>query len=455
MVVHGSLFAALPGQLRKGADYIPNAIALGAVAILAPTGTPRPADARIAFITHDEPRLLFAHLAAAFYEKQPNTMAAVTGTNGKTSTVQFIRQLWALAGHRAASLGTLGLIAPHITKPASMTTADTVSLHRDLAMLAENNITHCAFEASSHGLDQFRLHGCTIKAASLTNLTRDHLDYHQTMENYRAAKLRLFTEVLPFGAPAVLNADSDAFDWYAAALRERGIYIASYGTAGSDVQLLSVKRHGHGQHITLNVWGTRYDVDLPLIGQFQLENALCAAATAVAAGEPVARTIQNMAQLAPVRGRLEFIGSTIRGARVFVDYAHTPDGLSNVLTALRPYVTRSLHVVFGCGGDRDSGKRPLMGKIATALADNVIITDDNPRTENPVSIRAQIRTMAPQALEIADRATAIQTAINGLEGGDILVIAGKGHEQGQIVGLETLPFDDAEVARFALKTLAA
>jgi len=450
-VINDMLFAALPGSKVDGREYITQAISMGATAILAPAGTPHQGDAQnVAFLTSDNVRLAFTEIAAAFYSVQPRTLAAVTGTNGKTTTAQFTRDLWAQTGYRAASIGTLGLVAPHLTRPGSLTTPDTVSLYRDFAMLVENGVSHCVFEASSHGLDQYRLHAAKLKVAGFTNLTRDHLDYHETMENYRAAKLKLFTEVLPQHATAVINADIPDYPWLFSDIVAAKREVISYGHAGSDLSILDIRRMGQGERITLQAMGSEYVVDLPFIGHYQVENALCAAGMVIASGEAVSTTLANLANLAPVRGRMELVGTTSSGAAVYVDYAHTPDGLENILRALRPHTVGKLHVVFGCGGDRDAGKRPIMGKIANDLADVVTITDDNPRTENADLIRAAIKAAAPTAAVIANRADAIQEAISALRMGDVLVIAGKGHEQGQIIGTDVLPFDDAEVARFAL-----
>lgn len=453
LVAPGHLFAALPGLQSDGRNYIAAAVANGASAILAPLGTELN-DARISLITDSEPRKTFAHICARFYDKQPRKTVAVTGTNGKTSTVQFIRELWAMTDHKAASLGTLGLVAPQITQTGNLTTPDTVTLHRDLSMLAENGVTHLAIEASSHALDQFRLDGVKLAAGVFTNLTRDHLDYHPTMEAYQAAKTRLFSELLPHGAPAVLNADDPAFPMLRGAALAAGLRVFSYGQQGETLKLLGRELLPDGQ--MLKVWadGQDYDVPLPLIGGFQAMNALCTATLVIATGGSVSQTLENLLRLSPVRGRLEHVGTTKTGAPVYVDFAHTPDGLETVLKALRIHTAGKLSLVFGCGGDRDPGKRALMGEIAGRLADRVIVTDDNPRNEPPATIRAMVMQAATGAQEIGNRARAIETAIAGLQAGDVLVIAGKGHEQGQKIGDEVIPFDDADVARWAL-TVAA
>ncbi len=457
LVAPGNLFAALPGNKTDGRQYIAAAIAAGASAILAPLGTELTTNtdsAHVALVTDPDPRRRFAEICAKFYERQPRTIIAITGTNGKTSVAQFTRELWAMTVHKAASLGTLGLMAPNLTQTSMLTTPDTVSLHRDLAMLAENNVTHLALEASSHALDQFRLDGVKLQAAAFTNLTRDHLDYHPTADAYQAAKTRLFSELLPRGASAVLNADDPAYSALKAAAEAAGLHVVSYGENGETLHLVASEKLPDGQRLTVEADGASFDVSLPLIGTFQALNALCAAALVIATGGGTGHTLENLSRLSPVRGRLERIGSAASGAPVYIDYAHTPDGLETVLKALRPHTKGRLIVVFGCGGDRDPGKRPLMGEIASRLADRVIVTDDNPRTEVPIIIRSMIMAAAPGSIEIADRARAIQSAISELQTDDLLVIAGKGHEQGQIIGTETVPFDDADVARWCLETAA-
>lgn len=450
-VVPGDLFAALPGTRADGRAFIADAVARGAVAVLAPPGTawppgvpPRP------FILDPEPRRSLAQIAAVLAGPQPETVVAVTGTNGKTSTVEFIRQIWAWAGFRAASLGTLGVIAPGFPAGGGLTTPDPVSLAETLAGLRRKGIGHAAMEASSHGLDQFRLDGVRLTAAAFTNLTRDHLDYHGSMEAYRIAKLRLFEALLPAGAPAVAHADMDAATL--TALRDiagrRRLDLRTVGEHGDAIRLLSVMPRPDGQDLRLRVDGRQITVRLNLPGRFQADNALVAAALAGALGLPSA--LDAMPALTGVRGRLEQVGVLPNGAAAYVDYAHTPDALQRLLTALRPHTKGQLHVVFGAGGDRDRGKRPLMGQAAARLADRVIVTDDNPRTEDPAAIRTAILAACPAARDIADRARAIETALNELRSGDVLVVAGKGHEQGQIVGTTVHPFDDASVIRSLL-----
>ncbi len=434
-----------------GREYITQAIADGAAAILVERGSTLPPTGNVPVLAVENARRTFAQIVGAFYAEQPSMLAAVTGTNGKTSVSHFTRDLWAQSGRRAACIGTLGIIAPHLRQPSGgNTTPDAVSLHRTLAMLVENNVTHCILEASSHALHQHRPDGTRIKVAAFTNFTRDHLDYHGTMEDYRTAKLRLFTEILPVNGTAVLNADMPDFPFIQNDITHTHRTIMTFGNAGADLQLRDVKRMGYGQRLTINAGGSDYVVDLPLIGGFQVENALCAAAIVIAGGEPVSTTLANLSNLAPVRGRMELVGATADSCAVYVDYAHTPDALQNMLKTLRPHTTGKLHVVFGCGGDRDGGKRPQMGAIANDLADVVVVTDDNPRTENAAAIRAAILAACPKGRDVPNRATAIQEAVAALRRGDVLVIAGKGHEQGQKIGADVIPFDDAEVARFAL-----
>jgi UDP-N-acetylmuramoyl-L-alanyl-D-glutamate--2,6-diaminopimelate ligase len=447
-VVPGDLFAALPGSQTDGRSFIADAVERGAVAILAPSGTswppgvpPRP------IITDPEPRQCLAQIAAVLAGPQPQIVVAVTGTNGKTSTVEFTRQLWASTGAKAASLGTLGLIAPGFDPGPGLTTPDPVSLAETLAGLARHGVARAAIEASSHGLGQFRLDGVHLAAAAFTNLTRDHLDYHGTLDAYRQAKLRLFEALLPAGAPAIAHADMDATTL--AALREiaqrRHFDLRTVGEQGDRFRLIEAHPRPDGQDLTLMIDGHYREVVLNLPGRFQADNALVAAALTEALG--LADVLDRLPELQGVRGRMERAARLPNGATVYVDYAHTPDALERLLTALRPHTTGRLHVVFGAGGDRDRGKRPLMGQAASRLADVVIVTDDNPRGEIPASIRAAILTACPGAREIGDRTKAIETALNDLSPGDVLVVAGKGHEQGQIVGTTILPFDDVTVIR--------
>lgn len=437
----GMVFAALPGARANGVDFIKDAVAAGAAAVLAPQGTVWPETVpAVPLILHPQPRRALAVLAARLAGRQPGCVVAVTGTNGKTSTVDFLRQIWTLSGTPAASLGTLGLIAPGFAPGPGLTTPDPVALAGDLAALATAGIEHLAIEASSHGLDQHRLDGVQLAAAGFTNLTRDHLDYHGSMAAYQAAKLRLFAELLPAGAPAIASDTLDAASLDA--LREislrRGLALRVVGPEGCVAR-------PDGQ--ALRVAGR--DLVLPLAGRFQADNAVLAAALAQDCG--VADAVSYLPRLVGVRGRMELVARLANGAAAYVDYAHTPDALSRLLAALRPHTEGRLVLVFGAGGDRDPGKRPLMGAAAQP-ADLVIVTDDNPRGERPETIRAAIRAACPEAVEIGDRAAAIAAGLAALQAGDVLVVAGKGHEQGQIVAGQVLPFDDADVIRHLVGT---
>jgi UDP-N-acetylmuramoyl-L-alanyl-D-glutamate--2,6-diaminopimelate ligase len=387
----GFLFAALPGSKVDGRNFIGDAVARGAVAVLAVPGTPLPDGADgVELIEDAEPRRRLARMAASFYGRQPATVAAVTGTNGKTSTVQFTRQLWSRLGHPAGCLGTLGITAPGLDRYGSLTTPDTVALHQALAELADAGVDHLAMEASSHGLDQYRLDGVVLAAAGFTNLTRDHLDYHGSMEAYAAAKALLFSRVLPPGGAAVLNAEVPEFAGLSRICAQRGHRILDYGTGATAIALRNLVPLPHGQHLTLDVLGRRYEVDLPLAGRFQCLNALCALGLVIGTGADVAAAVAALEQLQGVRGRLERVAVHPSGAPIYVDYAHTPDALETALKALRPHAADRLVVVFGCGGERDRGKRPVMGELARQLADTVIVTDDNPRGEIPAEIRREI-----------------------------------------------------------------
>jgi UDP-N-acetylmuramoyl-L-alanyl-D-glutamate--2,6-diaminopimelate ligase len=396
------------------------------------------------------PRRRLALMAARFYGAQPKTIAAVTGTNGKTSVAAFAMQLWQALGLPAASLGTLGVRGDGLALPLALTTPDPVTLHRLLADVQCRGIEHLAIEASSHGLDQYRLDGVRMAAGAFTNLTRDHMDYHPTVASYFAAKMRLFEALLPAGAGAVLNADSDYFEAAAAIVRKRGLKLFSYGRKGRELKVRRQTPHAGGIAVEVELFGRTVAVELALSGDFQVGNALCALGLVVACGAEPAAAVANLAKLGNPPGRLQRVGGTTDGAAIYVDYAHTPDALQTVLLALRPHAKGRLAAVFGCGGDRDRGKRPLMGAIAAKFADKVYVTDDNPRSEVPAAIRAAILAASPGAIEIGDRAEAIRRAIADLGPGDVLVIAGKGHEQGQIIGATVHPFDDAVVARDAL-----
>ncbi len=449
----GTLFAALPGSKHDGRNFIAEAVAKGASVVLSDTEATIPAG--VTAILSANPRLVLAHLAAAFYGAQPAHCAAVTGTNGKTSTAQFVREIAASLGQAAASIGTLGVIGPGLDHYGTLTTPDAITLHKILAELAAARITHLCLEASSHGLAQERLAAVAVQAAGFTNLTRDHLDFHGTMEDYFAAKARLFDSILQPGGTAVLNADAPQAAELAKRAQARGCRVLTYGLAGEDYRLLSVTPHSHGQRLAVRLFGETMAVDLNIAGRFQVWNALCAAGLAHGLGLDAKATLLALPKLTGVHGRLQLAGTHHNGAAVFVDYAHTPDALETVLQALRPHVTGSgrLISVFGCGGNRDAGKRPVMGGIAQRLADIAIVTDDNPRREDPAAIRAAILSgcqPVPVVQEIGDRDAAIRHAISLLQSGDILVIAGKGHEPGQIVGDMVLPFDDAAVARHYL-----
>ncbi len=453
----GDLFAALPGARADGRAFIADAAARGAVAVLAPTGSELPAEARhLALITDDNPRRALSLFAANFHPGQPRFIAAVTGTNGKTSVAAFCRAIWARAGHKAASLGTLGLIPAEAGEsPGALTTPDPVALHRCLAQLAEGGYDRLAIEASSHGLDQYRLDGLKVRAAAFTNLSQDHLDYHGTMTAYFRAKARLFEDLLLDDGTAVLNADAPESAELAAICQARGIRFWRFGTdPAAELRLLDRAPDPRGQQLELAVFGEERRLHLPLVGGFQAMNALAALGLVLAEGTGLDTALAGLESHEGVAGRLQRVGETPAGAQVFVDYAHTPDALQTVLKALRPHAAGRLMVIVGCGGDRDRGKRPLMGAIAARLADATIVTDDNPRGEDPAAIRAEILAAAPGAREIGDRGAAIRQAIAELGSGDLLLIAGKGHETGQIVGDTILPFDDAAVARAAIAAQA-
>lgn len=444
----GFLFAALKGVAADGRDFIPQALANGAVGVI---GHDLPDLGEAVAIDVEEPRLALATASAAFYARQPETVVAVTGTNGKSSTVDFLRQIWECAGLTAASMGTLGAIGPKGHIDLGHTTPDPVAIHETLAKLADQGVTHCAMEASSHGLVQYRLDAVKLAACAFTNLTQDHLDYHKDMDDYRAAKLRLFSELMPAGAPAVVNADSPERGAFEAAAKARGLRVVSVGWRGEDLKISELMPRATGQTLFLKWRREEVEVDLPLIGEFQALNALTAAGLALSLGAPLAAVCEGMSKLKPVKGRLEFVGETEQGAGVFVDYAHTPDGLDVLIRAARPHTAGKLVVIFGCGGDRDRKKRPLMGEIAARQADRVIVTDDNPRSEDPASIRSAILDAAPDAVEIADRGEAIRQAVSELGEGDTLLIAGKGHETGQIIGNTVIPFSDQDTAKAALE----
>jgi len=449
----GFLFAALPGSKVDGGAFAPKAVQDGAVAVIAG----RELNLSVPSVVASDPRRAYALAAAAFHGAQPDVVVAVTGTNGKTSVANFCRQIFAHAGLKAGSMGTLGvrLSGPggfdEQVTPPGLTTPDAADVAALMADAAGRGVTHFAMEASSHGVDQRRLDGVRLKAAGFLNLTQDHLDYHGTMGAYRAAKLRLFETLLPRGGVAVLNADSDAYGAFAAAAVESGQRVFSVGEAGQGLRLVQRTLVPSGQRLKLEVDGRPRELVLPLAGGFQASNALVAAGLCMAGGLSLDDAVEGLETLEGAPGRLQRVGTGPRGGEAYVDYAHTPDGLDTVLKALRPHARGRLIVVFGAGGDRDRGKRPLMGAIAADLADVAIVTDDNPRSEEPAAIRAEVLAGAKGAREIGDRREAIRAAAALLMDGDVLVVAGKGHEQGQIVGGVTHPFDDVTETAQALE----
>jgi UDP-N-acetylmuramoyl-L-alanyl-D-glutamate--2,6-diaminopimelate ligase len=447
----GDLFFALAGSKTDGARFIDSAIASGAVAIAG--DRPPPGFSRVPFVTTSNPRRALALAAAKFYPRQPATIAAVTGTSGKTSVAAFTRQIWQRLGHASATIGTIGLVSPKRTIYGSLTTPDPIALHRQLDEIAREGVTNLAFEASSHGLDQYRLDGVRIAAGGFTNLSRDHMDYHPDVAHYLAAKLRLFRDLVAAEGAAVISADHVCSQAVIDTARARGLRIVAVGGegdgAGEGIRLIEADIEGFAQKLNVEHRGRRHAVRLPLVGGFQIENALVSAGLAIGTGSEPKAVFAALEHLEGAKGRLERVGER-NGAPIFVDYAHKPDALAKALQALRPYAKRKLVVVFGAGGDRDAGKRPLMGAIAAENADSVIVTDDNPRSENPDLIRSAILSSAKGARDIGDRAEAIRTAIAGLQPGDALLIAGKGHETGQIVGDRVLPFSDHEAVATAL-----
>ena len=442
----GDLFAALPGSRADGLAFAEAAVAAGAVAVLGdhrllerPPGVP--------ILVAADPRAALARIAARFFGAQPAIVVGITGTSGKTSVAGFTRQLWERLGHRAASLGTLGIVAPDGVRPGALTTPDPIELHRELAALAAAAVDRLAMEVSSHALDQRRVDGVRFAAAAFTNLSRDHLDYHGTMEAYRAAKLRLFSELVPEGGGVVADADLPEFATIAAIARDRALVLVDYGTRARRLRLVGQHPRAAGQHLLLELDGRRVEVESRLVGAFQARNLLAALGLVVVTGAPLEAAAAQLGALEGAPGRMQHVADHPRGAAIYVDYAHKPDALRQALDALRPHCSGRLHLVFGCGGDRDTGKRPLMGAIAAERADRVIVTDDNPRREDPAVIRRAILEACPGAREIGDRRAAIAAALDGLGPGDVLLIAGKGHETYQLVGEEVLPFDDAVVVR--------
>ncbi len=443
-VVRGNVFGAFRGEKFNGENFVEGAVAHGAIAVVA-----RP-DATVAGAVHiaaPEPRRRFAEMAAQFYGPYPETVVAVTGTNGKTSTVEMTRQLWRMAGHRSASIGTLGVTTADDQVKTGLTTPDIVTFLNNIAGLDRMGISHVAYEASSHGLDQYRAEGVPLKAVAFTNFSRDHLDYHADMDEYFAAKMRLFDEVADVGAAAIIWADDPKSDAVIVHAEGRGLRVMTVGAKGKTIGLVSRNPTPLGQQLVLNHGGIEFRLNLPLIGAYQVNNVLTAAGLVLATGGDWATTLAGMQRVAPVRGRLERAVISRRGAPVYVDYAHTPDALEAACAALRPHVEGKLITVFGAGGDRDTGKRAPMGEVAERSSDLVIVTDDNPRSEDAASIRKAILQGAPNAIEIGDRRSAIAEALKMAGSGDIILLAGKGHETGQIVGDQVLPFDDGEVAR--------
>ena len=443
----GDIFFALQGVKDDGLSHVGEALSKGAAAIVAERWAET---ASAAFVQVADARAALALAAARFYPRQPETIVAVTGTSGKTSVASFVRQIWSALGREAASVGTIGVVSKPLTTYGSLTTPDPIALHELLDRLAAQGVTNLAIEASSHGLDQKRLDGVRLAAGAFTNLSRDHMDYHATVEDYLNAKLRLFRDLLPDGAPAVIDADSAIAPRVIEAARARGLSVITVGAKGDTIRLNAALRDAMASTLDLEYRGRRQRVKFPLPGDFQVSNALVAAGLCIAVGGEAQAVFEALQTLEGAPGRLERVGE-VRGASVFVDYAHKPDALEKAIAALRPFVSGRLILAFGCGGDRDPGKRPIMGAIAERSADVVIVTDDNPRSETPASIRAQILAAAPSAIEIGDRAAAIRDGVAMLHDGDALLIAGKGHETGQIVGDKTLPFSDADEARAALK----
>lgn len=447
-VTAGSIFGAFKGAVFNGEDFIGQAVERGAVAVVAAPDAPVPA---VPYLSDPEPRRLFAQLASKFFGPYPETVVAVTGTNGKTSTVEMTRQLWRMAGHRSASIGTLGVTTSDDQVKTGLTTPDIVTFLNNMAGLKRMGISHVAYEASSHGLDQHRAEGVPLKAAAFTNFSRDHLDYHPSMDAYFEAKMRLFDELLPADGTAVVWTDDPKSPAVIDRVRRRGISLTTFGRAGDTIRLLEQTPTALGQKLVIRFGEGTYNLALPLIGAYQAANVLVAAGLAMATGSTFENVFSAMQRLAPVRGRLERAVISRAGAPVYIDYAHTPDALEAAIAALRPHVSNRLITVFGAGGDRDKGKRPEMGSVAAKLSNVVIVTDDNPRGEDPAAIRAEVIAGAPGAVEIGGRRDAIAEAIRMAADGDIILVAGKGHETGQIIGAganeRVLPFDDALVAR--------
>ncbi|WP_411817607.1 UDP-N-acetylmuramoyl-L-alanyl-D-glutamate--2,6-diaminopimelate ligase [Hyphococcus sp. DH-69] len=441
----GYLFAALPGVAADGAKFIPQAIENGAVAILAMPGV----EASVPVIHDDNPRRRLAQLASRFFSRQPEMIAGITGTNGKTSTALFTAQLWSMLGHEAGSVGTLGAQANKYERPLIHTTPDPVTLHETLDAMTRSGVTHLAMEVSSHGLAQARVDAVDFRVAAFTNITQDHLDYHASFEEYFDAKSRLFDTLLSADGVVVVNMDGEGADDIVALAGKRGLSTIKTGAKGEDLRLVRCQPHMGGLEIDVDVWGKKYNIDIPLIGGFQAENVLLAAGIAIAAGARAEEILPLLPKIKGARGRMEQ-AAEVAGAGVFVDYAHTPDAVATALQAIRPHACGRVIAIVGAGGDRDKGKRPLMGKAARDHADMVIVTDDNPRSEDPAAVRDDVLKGCPDAENIGDREQAIAAGVAALSEGDVLLIMGKGHETGQKVGDILLPFDDAEVAQSAV-----
>ncbi len=448
-VERGFLFAALPGVLADGAKFIPQAEERGAAAILARPG----ARSNLPIVVDQEPRQRLAHMAAQFFARQPEIIAGITGTNGKTSTALFAAQIWERLGRNSASLGTLGVRWKTFSAKLAHTTPEPVTLHKMLDQMTAAGVTHLAMEVSSHGLAQHRADAVKFKIAAFTNLTQDHLDYHQGFDGYLNAKLRLFSELLDEGGVAVVNYSSEYAGQFCDVATRRGVKVIGVGAAATDLKLTKVEPHAAGLNVSVAVFGTAYDLNLPLVGAFQAENALLAAGIVIASGAPAADVLGNLESLNPVPGRMQ-LAARIKGAAVYIDYSHTPDAVATALKGLRPHTEGRLIAIIGAGGDRDKAKRPMMGRAAAGNADIVIVTDDNPRNEDPAVIRREILAGCRKATEIGDRREAIAAGTAMLKAGDVLLIAGKGHEAGQVVGDETLAFNDLEVAREAAEALS-
>jgi len=452
--IAGALFCAMPGVNAHGAEFAQYALRMGAAGVLTDAaGLKILGKPDYPVLLAEDARMALSIVAARFYEAQPRHMVAITGTNGKTSVANFHRQILEALGRVAVNFGTVG-VEGAVSAKLSHTTPEPITLHKLLAELAAQGVTHAAMEASSHGLEQRRLDGVDLEAAGFTNLSRDHLDYHPTFGDYFSAKAGLFERVLPVGATAVINMDDGFGPTMRLVAEGRGQRVITLGEAvGCDMQILNCRFDNDGQDVRFSWEGTVYTTRLRLIGGFQASNVLMAAALAIAVGEAPEAVFEVLPRLQTVRGRMELVATRENGATVFVDFAHTPDALETALNALRPHVLGRLIVAFGAGGDRDKGKRPLMGAAAAAHADVVFVTDDNPRTENAASIRAEVLAGCPEANEVGDRAEAILRAVDALQPGDALLIAGKGHESGQIIGTDVFPFDDAEQASVAVAAL--